>query len=538
MSGKRLFLGVGVTIIAAVVATVLLVMLGVTIFEDELRIYIEGELNDRLGHYEVNIGTLAIRPTALAVDMADVIVRLKDYPDRPVVIIPRAGAALSGWGLLKGTLSGSLAIDHPAIRVTRSQIRRVIEGAQDKVPSAEEREMWQDKVLAMFPMIVSLALRDADVTYVERKGKVPLHLTHLNLSAGPIRNVKSVQAQYPTPVKMDAEVNDDGQLTVQGHVDLFAKPHLAGKVDLSLQNVDLGRFLPVTSRYHGRLYQGRLTTEGTVEYAPWAKVFELRDLRLEKAFVNYIYEPPAPKPEKQIAKKSAEKTVEVARKPETVIRIEHVTVLDSELGIVHAGVDPPYRVFFNRFSMEINNFSNRLKDKPAEVTLKGAFMGTGTLEARGMFRPETTAPDFDLSVRLTGVQAKMLNDVLRAHGNIDVVDGELSVYAQFKVQNGGIRGYVKPLIRRLNVYDSDQERGKSVFHKLYEGTLDAATSVLENRRDEAGTIVEVSGEVHQANVDTWQAASNLIKNAFIQVVLPRFERPVRPGGNTAILGVD
>ncbi|WP_447983532.1 DUF748 domain-containing protein [Nitrospira sp. Nam74] len=538
MSGKRLFFGLGVTIIAAVVAIVLFVLLGVTIFEDELRSYIEGELNDRLGHYEVDIGTLAIRPIALAVDMADVIVRLKDYPDRPVVAIPRAEAKLSGWGLLKGTFSGSLAIDHPAIRVTRSQIRRVIEGVQDKVPSAEEQEMWQDKVLAMFPMILSLALRDAEVTYVERKGKVPLHLTHLNLSAGPIRNMRSEQAQYPTPVKMDAEVNEDGQVTVQGHVDLFAKPHLAGKVELSLQNADLGRLLPVTSRYHGRLYQGRLTTEGTVEYAPWAKVFELRDLRLEKAFINYIYERPAPKPEKQIAKKSAEKAVEVARKPETIIRIEHVTVVDSEFGIVHAGVDPPYRVFFNRLSMEINDFSNRLKDKPAEVTMKGAFMGTGTLEARGMFRPETTVPDFDLSVRLTDVQAKMLNDVLRAHGNIDVVDGELSVYAQFKVQNGGIRGYVKPLIRRLNVYDTDQERGKSVFHKLYEGTLDAATSVLENRRDEAGTIVEVSGEVRQANVDTWQAASNLIKNAFFQVVLPRFERPVRPGGNTAVLGVD
>jgi hypothetical protein len=398
--------------------------------------------------------------------------------------------------------------------------------------------MWQDKIVAMFPMILSLALRDAEVTYIEGKGKVPLHLSHLNFYAGPIRNVTSQQGQYPTQVKIDGGVNDDGQLTAQGHVDLFAKPHAAGKVDLSLQNVDLGRLLPVTSRYHVRLYQGRLTTEGTVEYAPWAKLFELRDLKLEKAFVNYIYEPPASKADKQAAKKSVEKAAEVAREPETVIRIERVTVVDSEFGMVHAGVDPPYRVFFNRLWIEIKNFSNRLKEKPAEVTLKGAFMGTGTLEARGMFRPETTAPDFDLSVRLTGVQAKMLNDVLRAHGNIDVVDGELSVYAQFKVQNGVIRGYVKPLIRRLNIYDADQERGKGMFHKLYEGTLDAATSVLENQRDEAGTIVQVSGEVRQAHVDTWQAASNLIKNAFFQVVLPRFERPVRPGGNTAVLGLD
>jgi hypothetical protein len=538
MTGKRLFFRIGVTIIAAVVAIVLLMLLGVTIFQEQLRGYVERELNERLGRYEVQIGTLAIRPLALAVDMADVVLHPKDHPDRPVVAMPRARAELAGWGLLQGTLSGSLAIDNPTIRLTRSQVRRVIEGAQDKVPSMEEQQMWQDKVVAMFPMILSLSLRDADVTYTEGKGKVPLHLVHLNFYAGPIRNVTSEQGQYPTQIKIDGGVDDDGQLKVQGHADLFAKPHPAGKVNVSLQNFDLGRLLPLTSRYHVRLYQGRLTTEGAVEYAPWTKVFELQDLRLEKAFVNYIYEPPASKPEIRAAKKGAEKATEVAREPESVIRIERVTVVDSEFGMVHAGIDPPYRVFFNRLWIELKNFSNRLKETPAEVTLKGAFMGTGTFEARGMFRPDTRAPDFDLSIRLTGAQAKMLNDVLRAHGTIDVVDGELSVYAQFKVQDGAIRGYVKPLIRRLNVYDTDQERGEGVFHKLYEGTLDAATSVLENRREEAGTIVQVSGEVRQAHVDTWQAASNLIKNAFFQIVLPRFERPVRPAGNTAVLDVD
>lgn len=538
MNGKRLFFRIGMAIIAAVVAMVLLVVLGVTIFQERLRDYVEQELNERLGRYEMRIGSLAIRPLALAVDIADVVVRLKDYPDRPVLALPRVRAELTGWGLLQGTLSGSLAIDNPTIRLTRSQVRRVIEGAQEKVPSVEEQEMWQDKILQMFPMVLSLALQDADVTYIEGKGKAPLHLRHLNLYAGPIRNVTYKEGEYPTQVKLDGGINDDGLLTVQGHVNFFAKPHLAGRVDLSLENLDLGRLLPLTSRYHVRLYQGRLTTEGTVEYAPWAKLFELRELKLEQAFINYIYEPFTSKPEKHAAKKGAQKAVEVGREPETVIRIERVTVVDSEFGIVHAGVDPPYRVFFNRLWSDIKNFSNRLKETPAEVTLKGAFMGTGNLDARGVFRPELTAPDFDLSVRLTGVQAKMLNDVLRAHGNIDVVDGDLSVYAQFKVKNGSIRGYVKPLIRRLNVYDADQERGKGVFHQLYEGTLDAATSVLENQRDEAGTIVQVSGEVRQAHVDTWQAASNLIKNAFFQVVLPRFERPVRPGGDTAVLGVD
>ena len=166
-------------------------------------------------------------------------------------------------------------------------------------------------------------------------------------------------------------------------------------------------------------------------------------------------------------------------------------------------------------------------------------MGTGMLEARGMFRPENNAPDFDVSVRLVGVQAKMLNDALHAHGNIDVAGGELSVYSQITVQQGHIRGYVKPLIRRLNIYDRDQDRGKGALHTLYEGALDAATAALENdERDEVGTKIEVNGEVRQAQIDTWQAASSLIRNAFVEVVLPTFERPIRPGGKTATLTLD
>jgi Domain of Unknown Function (DUF748). len=430
-------------------------------------------------------------------------------------------------------------MDHPTVRLTRSQAMPVARDAKKKAPSIEEQQTWQDKVLSLMPVTMSVALKDADVTYIEKEGTPPLHLSHMNLYTGPVRNIRSERGEYPTDITLDSRMNEDGTLRAQGHLDVFAKPHPSVKLDIRVENFDLGRLLPLTSRYHIRLYQGRVSTDGSVEYAPWTKLIQLRDLKVEQAFVNYVYEPQARKPEKHAAKKAADKATDMARRPETIIQIERVKVVDSEFGVVHAGVDPPYRAFFNRLSVEAKNFSNRIKDKTAEVTVKGAFMGTGVLEARGMFRPETNAPDFDVSVRLAGVQAKMLNDALHAHGNIDVAGGELSVYSQITVQQGHIRGYVKPLIRRLNIYDRDQDRGKGALHTLYEGALDAATAALENdERDEVGTKIEVTGEVRQTQIDTWQAASSLIRNAFVEVVLPTFERPIRPGGNTATLTLD
>lgn len=466
-------------------------------------------------------------------------VRLKDHPDPPVIDMPRARAELTWSGLLHGTLVGAIAMDHPTVRLTRSQATPVARDAKAKTPSIEEQQTWQDTVLSFMPVTMSIALNDADVSYIEEKGTPPLHLSHMNLYTGPVRNIRSEHGQYPTDISLDGAVNEDGTLRAQGHLDVFAKPHPSVKLDIRVDNFDLGRLLPLTSRYHIRLYQGHLSTDGSVEYAPWTKLVQLRDLTVDHAFVNYVYEPQAPKPEKHGAKKGAEKATDMARQPETIIQIERVKAIESEFGVVHAGVDPPYRAFFNRLSVEAKNFSNRIKDRTAEVTVKGAFMGTGMLEARGMFRPDTNAPDFDISVRLNGVQARMLNDVLHAHGNIDVADGELSVYSQIKVKQGRIRGYVKPLIRRLNVYDRDQDRGKGALHTLYEGALDVATAALENdERDEVGTKVEVKGDVRQAQIDTWQATSSLIRNAFVEIVLPTFERPIRPGGKTATLTLD
>jgi hypothetical protein len=62
-------------------------------------------------------------------------------------------------------------------------------------------------------------------------------------------------------------MNEEGYLLAQGHLDVLTKPHPSVKLDIRVENFDLGRVLPLTSRYHVRLYQGRLSTDGSVEYA-------------------------------------------------------------------------------------------------------------------------------------------------------------------------------------------------------------------------------------------------------------------------------
>ena len=93
------------------------------------------------------------------------------------------------------------------------------------------------------------------------------------------------------------------------------------------------------------------------------------------------------------------------------------------------------------------------------------------------------------------------------------------------VKEGEMRGYVKPLFSGLKVYSYQKEKNKSVFKQAYEMVIGATSHLLKNRETEkVATQVDISGKLSQPNVSTWQALVELLRNAFIQAILPGFER--------------
>src|SRR3569623_1144278 len=102
---------IGITI--GLAAVMLLVLLGVSVFQERLRDYVEHELNARIDRYDTRIGTLTVRPLILAGEIEHLTARLKDHPDPPVIDMPRARAEITWRGLLHGTLVGAIAMDHP-----------------------------------------------------------------------------------------------------------------------------------------------------------------------------------------------------------------------------------------------------------------------------------------------------------------------------------------------------------------------------------------------------------------------------------------
>ena len=61
--------------------------------------------------------------------------------------------------------------------------------------------------------------------------------------------------------------------------------------------------------------------------------------------------------------------------------------------------------------------------------------------------------------------------------------------------------------------------------RLYEKIAGGLSHLLENQpRDEVATVVNLSGTVEDPDTSLWEVAGRLVKNAFIEAILPGFDR--------------
>jgi Domain of Unknown Function (DUF748) len=208
-----------------------------------------------------------------------------------------------------------------------------------------------------------------------------------------------------------------------------------------------------------------------------------------------------------------------------LVRVDHISIVGGELGFVNQATKPEYRVYLADADLSLEQYSSQLRDGPTSLMIRGKFMGTGETQISGVLRPPQDSPDMELKVKIAGTQIRSMNNMLRAHGKFDVVGGIFSCYAEIRLDDGSIRGYVKPLVRKLNVYDSAQDRDKDAVDKLREGAIEDLSSLLENvPRSEVATKADVSGPTSRPRTETVQIVVGLIQNAFFKAILPGFER--------------
>jgi hypothetical protein len=502
--------------------------IAVAFFIDEpLRHYVEREMNSRLQGYTVRIGKLDLHPLNFSVDLYEVTIVQDANPEPPIVHVPNLDASVHWRALLSGRMVSDILIDRPNVHINLKQVR---DEAADQVPVQERG--WQEALQAVMPLQINeVQVIDGTVIYIDEAPFRPLHLSQLQFRAGNIRNVRSEAGVYPSPLSLEGKVFDAGSISLNGHADFLAVPHISIKAQLELENLELDYFQPMVGRHNIALRAGTLSGVGGLEYTPTIKVIHLQNAAIQGVQMDYIHTARTAAAERQAVQKVKEKAREVSNVPGLLLRADQVSVVNSDVGFVNKAARPDYRVFAAPIEAHLTNFSNHLTEGRAVAKVTGKFMGSGEMMVGATFLPEIKGPNFVLAASIENTEMRTMNNLLRAHANLDVVRGFFSVYAELRVKDGMIRGYVKPLFREMDVYDPRQDREKGLFQKAYEALVGGVSELLENvPRDEVATKAEISGRLDNPQASTWQVLVRLIQNAFFESILPGFERELGRAG--------
>jgi hypothetical protein len=486
------------------------------VFIDEpLRAYAEHVLNSRIPGYAFHLGALDFHPLGLSLDVTDITIRQIEHPDPPVAEVERWHASIHWRELLTGHLVSDQWLDRPVIHFTRPQVK---DGTTDQ-------QAWQDAVFAIYPLRINeFRINQGTLTYRENATSKPLQIHELTLKATNIRNVRSKPNEYPSEVHVEARIFDEGHFRLDGHADFLAEPSIAFNADVDMKDMPLADLLPLTAQRQIHLTQGILTAVGHVDYAPTVQKIQLKDLLVRDMKVDFVHATATASKEQETKQTVVRGAKQVANHPTLILRIDRGSIEKSGFGWVNKSTNPPYRVFMEGSDIYLENWSNQLSEGTALVRVRGLLMGNGATVIVGTFRPETHSPDFDLSVRIWRTTIKSMNDLLRAYGGVDVSKGVFSLFSEMHVNNGTVRGYLKPLFKDVAAYDPEQDQDKGLLNQIFEHTIDTLAQVLKNTpRGEVATKMELSGALNQPHASTWEMVLALVQNAFFDAILPGLE---------------
>ncbi|KAF1071928.1 MAG: hypothetical protein GAK45_00378 [Pseudomonas citronellolis] len=213
------------------------------------------------------------------------------------------------------------------------------------------------------------------------------------------------------------------------------------------------------------------------------------------------------------------------------ITLNEVRVQDGRLNFRNYQSRPPVHLAASDVQASVYNLTTVADDHGQRVARfegHAQLFGQAPLQVAATFDPFSNFEDFDLRLRASDIELRRLNDFAAAYGKFDFNQGQGTVVIEAHAQQGQLSGYIKPLLRDVDVFNWQQDvedRNKSWFRSIWEALVGGSETLLKNqRKDQFATRVDLSGNVHRQDISGFQAFLGILRNAFIQAFSARYER--------------
>nr|WP_314490327.1 DUF748 domain-containing protein [uncultured Pseudomonas sp.] len=214
------------------------------------------------------------------------------------------------------------------------------------------------------------------------------------------------------------------------------------------------------------------------------------------------------------------------------ITLNEVSIRGGTLSFRNFQSKPPVRLQATQLDASIHNLTN-VRDqqgrRDASFDAKARLFGDARVESSATFDPFSDFDDFEFRLRASDITLRQLNDFASAYGKFDFNAGHGEVVIEAQAEDGRLSGYIKPLLRDVEVFDWQQDvenKDKGFFRSIWEAVVGAGQNVLKNQpKNQFATRVNLSGSVHQQDISAFQAFLQILRNGFVQAFNARYEQP-------------
>jgi hypothetical protein len=212
-------------------------------------------------------------------------------------------------------------------------------------------------------------------------------------------------------------------------------------------------------------------------------------------------------------------------------QLNRVEIKEGQVHFQNEHSTPPVDIFVDALfavATNLNNTRDLRMELPAGLVAHGKTLGGGEVNVEIHLNPLAPTPTFEVDAQLTNVTLVALNDFLQAYGKFDVKRGTFGLYTSVAAKEGSYEGYFKVLFENLDIFDWEKDRKKNPLKGIWQAIVATLTTAFKNQpKDRLALKVPVSGSFTNTDVHVWTAVGTLLRNAFIQALVPRLDEKVK-----------
>jgi hypothetical protein len=199
--------------------------------------------------------------------------------------------------------------------------------------------------------------------------------------------------------------------------------------------------------------------------------------------------------------------------------VNFVEIHNGKITYKNFNTRPNVDIYINNLEGKATNIRN-VEDKnarlPSSVTLRGQSIGGGALAVDGHMNIIKQIPDIDIDAKLEKVNLPALNNYAQAFAGIDFNSGNFDLYTEMKVTDGQVTGYIKPLLRNIDLIDW-QNPDPNPLNILWESVVSVVLEIFSNQsKDQVATQIKLEGNIDSPETDFWSTIGGILHNAFVQ----------------------